>query len=258
MIRYLIGIDIGSTCAKTVVMDGERQIQFRLLQPTGWSSVDTAEEIRRRLESEGFPLEDAAVVATGYGRISVPYADKCVTEITCHGRGACHVYGESCLTVIDIGGQDTKIIQIQQGAVSDFLMNDKCSAGTGRFLEIMANTLAVRPEELCQMAAQGGGTSISSMCTVFAESEVISLIGRGEKRENIAFAVVDSIVKKVASQAGRMSAGQEAVCLTGGLCGYPYLRQSLSAALGREVRTAEDGRYAGAVGAALSAAAIQK
>ena len=129
-------------------------------------------------------------------------------------------------------------------------MNDKCSAGTGRFLEIMANTLAVRPEELCQMAAQGGGASISSMCTVFAESEVISLIGRGEKRENIAFAVVDSIVKKVASQAGRMSAGQEAVCLTGGLCGYPYLRQSLSAALGREVRTAEDGRYAGAVGAA--------
>ena len=258
MVQYLIGIDIGSTCAKTVVMDGERQIQFRLLQPTGWSSVDTAEEIRRRLESEGFPLEDAAVVATGYGRVSVPYADKCVTEITCHGRGACHVYGESCLTVIDIGGQDTKIIQIQQGAVSDFLMNDKCSAGTGRFLEIMANTLAVRPEELCQMAAQGGGTSISSMCTVFAESEVISLIGRGEKRENIAFAVVDSIVKKVASQAGRMSAGQEAVCLTGGLCGYPYLRQSLSATLGREVRTAEDGRYAGAVGAALSAAAIQK
>ena len=82
MIRYLIGIDIGSTCAKTVVMDGERQIQFRLLQPTGWSSVDTAEEIRRRLESAGFPLEDAAVVATGYGRVSVPYADKCVTEIT--------------------------------------------------------------------------------------------------------------------------------------------------------------------------------
>ena len=231
MIRYLIGIDIGSTCAKTVVMDGERQIQFRLLQPTGWSSVDTAEEIRRRLESEGFPLEDAAVVATGYGRVSVPYADKCVTEITCHGRGACHIYGAGQLTVIDIGGQDTKIIRIENGAVTDFLMNDKCSAGTGRFLEIMANTLAVRPEELCRMAAEGGGVSISSMCTVFAESEVISLIGRGEKRENIAFAVVDSIVKKVSSQAGRMAGGQGAVCLTGGLCGYPYLRQSLSDAL---------------------------
>ena len=258
MMRYLIGIDIGSTCAKTVVMDGERQIQFRLLQPTGWSSVDTAEEIRRRLESAGFPLEDAAVVATGYGRVSVPYADKCVTEITCHGRGACHIYGAGQLTVIDIGGQDTKIIRIENGAVSDFLMNDKCSAGTGRFLEIMANTLAVRPEELCRMAAEGGGVSISSMCTVFAESEVISLIGRGEKRENIAFAVVDSIVKKVASQAGRMSADQETVCLTGGLCEYPYLRQSLSAALGRPVRTEADGRYAGAVGAALCAFSIRK
>lgn len=258
MKTYCIGIDIGSTCAKTVVMDGEKRIRLRLLQPTGWSSVDTAEDIRRRLEAEGFPPAEGAVVATGYGRVSVPYADKCVTEITCHGRGASHVYGASDLTVIDIGGQDTKIIRIQNGAVSDFLMNDKCSAGTGRFLEIMANTLSVRPEELCRMAGRGGGVSISSMCTVFAESEVISLIGRGEERENIAFAVVDSIVKKVASQAGRMAAGQEAVCLTGGLCGYPYLRQSLSQALGRAVRTAADGRYAGAVGAALSACAIEK
>lgn len=251
--EYFIGIDIGSTCAKTVVMDGKKNILLRLLQPTGWSSVDTAEDIRVQLAGKGFPVEGSAVVATGYGRVSVPYADKCVTEITCHGRGACCVYGTEDLMVIDIGGQDTKIIQIQGGAVSDFLMNDKCSAGTGRFLEIMANTLAVRPEELCQMAAQGGNTSISSMCTVFAESEVISLIGRGERRENIAFAVVDSIVKKVASQAGRMSVTQTAVCLTGGLCEYPYLRQSLSAALGRPVEAAADGRYAGAVGAALSA-----
>lgn len=258
MERVYIGIDIGSTCAKTVVLDGERNILLRLLQPTGWSSVDTAEDIRARLAGEGFPVEEAAVVATGYGRVSVPYAGRCVTEITCHGRGACRIYGTPDLTVIDIGGQDTKIIRIQDGAVSDFLMNDKCSAGTGRFLEIMANTLAVRPEELCGMAAHGGGTSISSMCTVFAESEVISLIGRGEKRENIAFAVVDSIVKKVASQAGRMSADQETVCLTGGLCEYPYLRQSLSAALGRPVRTEADGRYAGAVGAALCAFSIRK
>ena len=258
MERVYIGIDIGSTCAKTVVLDGERNILLRLLQPTGWSSVDTAEDIRARLSGEGFPVEEAAVVATGYGRVSVPYADRCVTEITCHGRGACRIYGTPDLTVIDIGGQDTKIIRIQDGAVSDFLMNDKCSAGTGRFLEIMANTLAVRPEELCGMAAHGGGTSISSMCTVFAESEVISLIGRGEKRENIAFAVVDSIVKKVSSQAGRMAGRQGAVCLTGGLCEYPYLRQSLSAALGRPVRTEADGRYAGAVGAALCAFSIRK
>ena len=145
--EYCIGIDIGSTCAKTVVLSRDKRVLLQLLQPTGWSSVDTAEDIRRRLEEAGFPIEDGTAVATGYGRVSVPYADKCVTEITCHGRGACHIYGASQLTVIDIGGQDTKIIRIENGAVSDFLMNDKCSAGTGRFLEIMANTLAVRPEE---------------------------------------------------------------------------------------------------------------
>ena len=202
--KYNIGIDIGSTCAKTVVMDGDKNILHRLLQPTGWSSVETAEAIHDKLSELGVDWADAAVVATGYGRISVPYADKCVTEITCHGRGACHVFQSDDVTVIDIGGQDTKLICVEDGMVKDFIMNDKCSAGTGRFLEIMANTLGVKLNELCELASHGGGVSISSMCTVFAESEVISLIGRGEKKENIAFGVVDSIVKKVATQAGRL------------------------------------------------------
>lgn len=251
-----IGIDIGSTCAKTVVMDGEKTILHRLMQPTGWSSVETAQAIRYQLSAKQIDLRSAVVVATGYGRISVPYADKCVTEITCHGKGACHIHGTRDLTVIDIGGQDTKIISVENGAVADFLMNDKCSAGTGRFLEIMSNTLAVGPEELCRLAARGGNTSISSMCTVFAESEVVSLIGRGESRENIAFAVADSIVQKVASQAGRILSERTAVCLTGGLCEFPYMCDSLAGALGRPVLSGKDGRYAGAIGAALSAAAL--
>ena len=255
--NWFIGIDIGSTCAKTIVMDGEKRIVHRLLQPTGWSSVDTAIAIREKLESLGIDMTQSAVVATGYGRISVPYADKCVTEITCHGRGTCFVYGSKDLKVIDIGGQDTKLISVESGMVKDFIMNDKCSAGTGRFLEVMANTLGVRPEELCVLAAQGGGISISSMCTVFAESEVISLIGRGEKKENIAYAVVDSIVKKVASQAGRLTLGKT-VCLTGGLCEFEYLCSSLGKKLGVTVRTDPDGRYAGAIGAALTAMTIRK
>lgn len=255
--KYNIGIDIGSTCAKTVVMDENKQILHRLLQPTGWSSLDTAQAIHDKLEELGIHFEEAAVVATGYGRISVPYADKTVTEITCHGQGACYVHGIRNLTVIDIGGQDTKLIQVEDGMVKDFIMNDKCSAGTGRFLEVMANTLGLRPDALCELAAQGGGTSISSMCTVFAESEVISLIGRGEKKENIAFAVVDSIVKKVGSQAGRMAV-QGDVCLTGGLCEFTYLRDSLSRHMNKEVHANPDGRYAGAIGAALSAARIRK
>ena len=257
MVKYCIGIDIGSTSAKTIVMNAEGEILERLLQPTGWSSLDTAQSIRSQLTEKGISLQDAAVVATGYGRISVPYADKSVTEITCHGKGACFIYGKQDLTVIDIGGQDTKIIQLENGAVSDFLMNDKCSAGTGRFLEVMANTLALGPEELCELASQGSGISISSMCTVFAESEVIGLIGRGEKRENIAFAVVDSIIKKVGSQLGRLSQVSGAVCLTGGLCDSLYLKKALSEQIGHPVLTDERGRYAGAVGAALSAREIQ-
>ena len=249
---YFTGIDIGSTASKVVVLD-ESGIVDRFVLPTGWNSKETAAAIAGRLAQSGRPVgEDMKVIATGYGRICVEYAGKTITEITCHARGGYALLKRDC-TIVDVGGQDTKVITVVDGASTNFLMNDKCSAGTGRFLEIMANTLAVRPEELCQMAAQGGNTSISSMCTVFAESEVISLIGRGERRENIAFAVVDSIVKKVASQAGRMSAAPAAVCLTGGLCEYPYLRQSLSAALGRPVEAAADGRYAGAVGAALSA-----
>ena len=151
--KYLVGIDIGSTCAKTIVMDENKQILHRLLQPTGWSSIDTAQTIREKLEELGVDLAQAAVVATGYGRISVPYADKSVTEITCHGQGACYVHGAKNLTVIDIGGQDTKLILVEDGMVKDFIMNDKCSAGTGRFLEIMSNTLAVKPEELCRLAS---------------------------------------------------------------------------------------------------------
>ncbi len=252
-----IGIDIGSTSAKTVVMDQEGRIVHRSLQPTGWSSVETAREIREQLEGLGFPLEQARVVATGYGRVSVPYAHRCVTEITCHGRGACAVYRRRDMTVVDIGGQDTKIIDVAGGQVRDFVMNDKCSAGTGRFLEVMANTLGVAPEELCALAEEGGGVSISSMCTVFAESEVISLIGRGESRENIAHAVLDSIIRKVTSQTGRLSLG-ETVCLTGGLCEVEPLRRSLSRALNRDVLACPDGRYAGAIGAALSARMLSR
>ena len=255
--RYYFGIDIGSTCAKTVVMNEDLEIIHRMLQPTGWSSVDTANEIRDKLSRQGLDIEGQRVVATGYGRVSVPYADKCITEITCHGKGACYIHGQKDLVIIDIGGQDTKLISVSGGMVNDFMMNDKCSAGTGRFLEIMANTLSVRPEELCELASHGGNTTISSMCTVFAESEVISLIGRGESRENIAYAVVDSIVQKVASQSSKFQLKDTHVCLTGGLCTFPYLCGCLSDTLGVPILTHEDGRYAGAIGAALSAASLK-
>lgn len=254
---YFIGIDIGSTSTKTAVLDENSNPVFLFVQPTGWSSVETAESVRKRLLEEGYDTAICPVVATGYGRVAVPFADKTVTEITCHAKGAIHIHGSENLTIVDIGGQDTKVIRAMNGKVADFAMNDKCSAGTGRFLEVMANTMGVGIDKMCEMAAEGSGVSISSMCTVFAESEVISLIGRGEKRENIAFAVVDSIIKKVGSQVAHVDLS-DAVCLTGGLCDVEYIREALSKALKREILTDPKGRYAGAIGAALAALKVRK
>ena len=253
-----IGIDIGSTCAKLVVLNGDRELVLKFVQPTGWSSVDTAQAIRDKLEEHGISLEDSPCVATGYGRVAVPYADKTVTEITCHAKGSLWIYGIEDGVVIDIGGQDTKAIRVENSMVKDFVMNDKCSAGTGRFLEVMANTMGLRPDEICELARSGKGVTISSMCTVFAESEVISLIGQGEPRENIAHAVVDSIGTKVVSQGSRLHIANETVYLTGGLCECGYMQEVLSEKLHCPVVTDPNGRYAGAIGAALCACKVTK
>ena len=294
MNKYFIGIDIGSTSAKTVVLDDNKNIIERILLPTGWSSKETSEIILKKLNELNFNAGNSTIVATGYGRVSVSFANKTVTEITCHGKGANYLFGakniiaesknvgafpaspnarantivgtgeivgasiaspptqqSNNLLIIDIGGQDTKIIQVKDGNVIDFLMNDKCSAGTGRFLEVMSNALNLKMDELCDMASKGNDTHISSLCTVFAESEVISLIGRGEKRENIAFAIVDSIIKKVCQQAQKLYKKDMKVCLTGGLSEFKYISDSLGKELKTNVEAKTDGRYAGAIGAAL-------
>ena len=223
---YFAGIDIGSTASKVVVLDGLDMVDHFVL-PTGWSSRETAGEIARRLEAGGHPVgENMKVIATGYGRVSVDYAAKTVTEITCHGRGGRYLLGRDC-TIVDIGGQDTKVITVENGMPSSFLMNDKCSAGTGKFLEIMAGRLGVDLTELFALAAAGTPLAISSMCTVFAESEVISHIGAGEKREDIAAGVVDSVVSKVAGLCARHTLKGD-VLLTGGLCDSVYLVDRLS------------------------------
>ena len=250
---YYVGIDIGSTASKVCVFEEDNLVKT-FVYPTGWSSVKTAEEIKKELGSMGIVEENSKIVATGYGRVSVPYANKTVTEITCHAKGASYLYGEDC-TVIDIGGQDTKVITVEEGNVKNFIMNDKCAAGTGRFLELMANTLGLNIEEMTKRAQEGEPVTISSMCTVFAESEVISLIGAGKRREDIAYGVIDSITDKVKSLCQKHSEGNN-YFLTGGLCDNPYIVERLSKKLSAEVKTHSKARFAGAIGAALMAKKI--
>jgi predicted CoA-substrate-specific enzyme activase len=245
--QHFIGIDLGSTAAKVVVL-GTREWRFVL--PAGWSSLATAAEIRQRLESQGIDLGRAVVVATGYGRGAVKYATRQITEITCHGAG-CAVEYPDC-TVIDIGGQDTKIIWLSHGKVTDFLMNDKCSAGTGKFVEIMANRLEVEIDTLFTLAESGSPLVISSLCTVFAESEIIGQMAAGRKREDIAAGVVDSVAAKVAGLALQRSL-RETVLLTGGLSHLPFFAACLSRKLRHPVLNLPQGRFSGAYGAALLA-----
>ena len=136
-------------------------------------------------------------------------------------------------------------------------MNDKCSAGTGRFLDVMARTMELDIPKLCELAKTGGGVTISSLCTVFAESEIISLIGRSEKKENIANAVVMSIVQKVASQTKKVSLVGKQVCLTGGLCDMDFILDALSKSFGVKVVSDKNARFAGAIGAALYAKGLK-
>ncbi len=247
---YKIGIDIGSTAAKVSVFNQD-DLKDNFTLPTGWSSIETSKTIEKKLDEMGVGLANSKVVATGYGRISVPYADKTITEITCHGKGAYYLLGRDC-TVVDIGGQDTKVISIEGGRVSNFTMNDKCAAGTGRFLDLMANSLGVAVDDLAQMALKGNDISITSMCTVFAESEVISLIGKGTPREDIARGIVNSILGRVSTMLHKHGMGST-VYLTGGLCEVAPFIQLLSEKIGQEVLTSKDARYAGSIGAALLA-----
>lgn len=251
---YSVGIDIGSTSCKVAVFKNEELIE-KMLCPTGWSSLETAKGILESLKKLGIHEGNSKIVATGYGRVSVPYANKSVTEITCHGKGAAYIF-ETGGTIIDVGGQDTKVISIEEGMVKDFIMNDKCSAGTGKFIEVMANRMGVTIEELSNLAQNGGEATISSMCTVFAESEVISLIGQGVPRENIAYAVLNSVCSKVVSLCQRHSKDKK-YFLTGGLCENEVILQFLGEKLNAEVISSPIGRYAGAIGAALIASNIK-
>ena len=252
-IFYVAGIDSGSTSTDVVILDQDGKIKSTMIIPTGGGAMMSAEKsLDLAIEKAGIKKEEIVRIdTTGYGRSYIDSGDDSITEITCHARGGREMAGDEC-AIIDVGGQDTKIILVSGGMVQDFQMNDKCSAGTGKFLEIMANRLGVTLQELFDMAGKGTVLPISSLCTVFAESEVINYIGEGQKREDIAAGVVDSVANKVAQLAMKKNLPDK-VILTGGLSNSTYFTKILSQKLGQTVSPTEHGRYAGALGAALLA-----
>ena len=246
-----IGIDIGSVAAKAAAFNGEKIIATAI-SPTGWSPKEVGEKLLKEiLEKTNTTKENIkTIIGTGYGRVSLPFINKAVTEISCHGKGAFYLDPE-IRTVIDIGGQDSKVIKLNShGQVVDFLMNDKCAAGTGRFLQVMANALAVDVGELSDLATGVEPANISSMCTVFAESEVVSLVAEGTSKETIASGLLHSVCNKTYSLASRVGV-ENKVFFSGGVSRNKLMGDLLSEKLGIEVISSKESPYLGAIGAAI-------
>lgn len=248
------GIDIGSITAETVILQNNLILSSSIV-PTGANSRTAAERsLAAALKQASLRQEDlAAIVTTGYGRASFPSATKMITEITCHARGAFFVYPET-RTVIDIGGQDSKVIRLdKQGRNVDFQMNDKCAAGTGRFLEVMARALEVKLEDLGRLSRSAQRTiKISSMCTVFAESEVVSLIAENQPQEVIIRGLHDAIADRILGMVRRVGV-EEKVTLTGGVAKNEGVVQALEERLEVRVFVPPEPQIIGALGAALLA-----
>ena len=247
-----VGLDLGSRTTKVALVEDGKLVDFRIAD-TGTDPLARARELLSSLIPN--PQSLIPTIATGYGRhlarerLGFPV----ITEIKAHALGASRLF-PSCRTVIDIGGQDSKVIRVENGRQVNFEMNDRCAAGTGRFLEVMAMTLGYTVAEFGAEALKGREpVSISSMCTVFSESEVISLIARGLDRHSIALGLHQSIVSRLVAMVGRVGAESEVV-LSGGVAHNPCIRSLLERSLGLSLSVPDEPQAVGALGAALSAA----
>ena len=253
---YYAGIDSGSTSTDVVILDKNRNITASVIMPTGAGAANGAERaLEEALKQAGLEREDLdAVVTTGYGRTAISDGDKSITEITCHARGA-HFLDPSVRTVVDIGGQDSKVIRLNEdGTVKNFVMNDKCAAGTGRFLEMMAKTMEMSLDELSKVGlSYQEDITISSMCTVFAESEVVSLIAQNKPTDDIVHGLNKAVTSKTASLVKRVG-GEKAYMMTGGVAQNKGLVKTLEERLGTSLVISDKSQLCGALGAALFAA----
>ena len=252
---YVLGIDSGSTSTNAVIMDQDRKMKAFSVVRTGAKSGESAEKVLEDvLEKAGLSREDISwIVSTGYGRVSIPFADENVTEISCHGKGA-HYFNPQIRTILDIGGQDSKAIKLSEnGEVKDFVMNDKCAAGTGRFLEMIARTLEVSLDELGAIALTSTEEiEITSMCSVFAESEVISLIANNKEKNDISNGVCNAIAGKAYGLLRRVGL-EPGFMMTGGVAKNPGVVRAVEKKLGEKLYICEEPEIVGATGAALYA-----
>ena len=252
------GIDVGSTGAKAAILaygeDGALRVVGVAEQPTGWAPAAAGEAVLSAALAQAAIGRQAvaSIVGTGYGRVSLPFADRRVTEITCHARGAAWLV-PGCRTVLDLGGQDSKLISLNaDGSVRDFVMNDKCAAGTGRFIQNMCAAMGIAIEDFGPLAASGTVVTLSSMCAVFAETEVIGLTAQGSKPADLAAGIVASIARRLKSLTGRIPLAAP-VAFTGGLARSPELAALMAAGLETDLTVPPLAPYAGAIGAALIA-----
>lgn len=252
---YFAGIDSGSTSTDVVILDRNQHIVTGIILPTGAGAAVGAERaLEEALADAGLERGDIdAMVTTGYGRTAISEGDRSITEITCHARGA-HFLDPTVRTVIDIGGQDSKVIRLDEnGAVVNFVMNDKCAAGTGRFLEMMARTMEMSLDEMSKAGLKyKEDITISSMCTVFAESEVVSLIAQNKATDDIVHGLNKAVASKTAALVKRVG-GQERYMMTGGVSKNESLVKTLEEKLGTTLVVHEDAQLCGALGAALFA-----
>ncbi len=252
---YAAGVDVGSTQTKAIIINEKREIVSRALIDTGANVVLAAQNSFNECLKLGQIREEEVefVVGTGYGRYRVTFGNTQVTEISCHGRGAVHMFPKT-RTVIDMGGQDTKAIQVSEtGEIVDFCMNDKCAAGTGRFLGAAAAALEIPLEDLGPTALKGKRpVKISTTCTVFAESEVLSWLGKGKKIEDILWGVHQSIASRSISLLRRVGI-EDQISFTGGVTRNKGMIKALEDKLEKKLNVSEDSHYMGALGAALFA-----
>ncbi len=246
-----VGVDSGSATTKAVLIS-DRRIIAHIILPTAFDFLLAAEKAYKNvLVNTGVDEKDInGVYATGYGRNSIKFASKAISEITAHTLGVYHLYPD-VNGIIDIGGQDSKVISVNSGRVTDFLMNDKCAAGTGKFLEYTARALEVPIEEFGLLAlVSKAPASITSMCTVFAESEAISLRARGFKKEDIAAGLIKSVARRVAVMARQVGLKQN-VAFVGGVAKNVGIKGALERELGISLYVPPEPQITGALGAAL-------